>query len=357
MIEKIIVSRDDSIYEAWPDVALLPSGRMVCVFSECTHHHDRDYTRVVYVVSDDRGQTWTDKRPVSEPLIKSQGDHAYWNCARISCLSDGRLVVVCDRLTGGCSEEDASQINWLWFSSDEGENWDGPMETPIVGIVPDQLIELKLKPHVGRWLLAAHTQIPQEDGTRIWHQQVWTSDDQGATWGGPNIVAAEPELLLCEGSILELPTGELVCFMRENSARGLDVYRTISRDGGVSWGELTTLPLSGCHRPVAGMLNSGNVLITYRYLQGGNSMIGWGAQNIFAAMMETSSVLASDRQQARARIMPLDFDRNSKSDLGYTGHIQFSDGEIYVVNYIMDDAPKAHIRGYLFRESDIMLSD
>ena len=45
MIQKYIVSRDDSIYEAFPDVALTPSGKLVCVFAECTHHADRSYTR------------------------------------------------------------------------------------------------------------------------------------------------------------------------------------------------------------------------------------------------------------------------------------------------------------------------
>ena len=53
--------------------------------------------------------------------------------------------------------------------------------------------------------------------------------------------------------------------------------------------------------------------------------------------------------------MPLDYDRSPLADLGYTGWIQFADGEIYVVNYIVDDAPKAQIRGYSFEPHDIML--
>ena len=43
------------------------------------------------------------------------------------------------------------------------------------------------------------------------------------------------------------------------------------------------------------------------------------------------------------------------SDLGYSGWAQFPDGEIYVVNYIVDDAPKAHLRGYAFREEDLTI--
>jgi sialidase-1 len=35
--------------------------------------------------------------------------------------------------------------------------------------------------------------------------------------------------------------------------------------------------------------------------------------------------------------------------------VQFPDGEIYIVNYIVDDAPKAHIRGYSVREEDFIL--
>jgi sialidase-1 len=355
MIEKFIVSRDDSIYQAWPDVALLPSGKMVCVFSECTHHFNRAYTRIVCVASEDRGRIWTAKQPISEPLIKHDATCPHWNCARITSLSDGRLVVVADRIAGGFEGADGEQSNWLWFSEDDGATWEGPIATPVEGIVPDQLIELKLKPHAGRWTLSAHRAILQTDGTRLWHQRVWTSDDKGQSWEGPFTIAAEPGLLLCEGSIVEMATGELVCLMRENSARGLDVYRAISRDGGKTWGELATLPLSGCHRPVAGVLKSGHILVTYRYLQGGAGMIGWGAQNVFAAIMDRQSCLAKDRQGARARIMPLDFDRSEHADLGYTGHVQFPDGEIYVVNYINDDAPKGHIRGYSFRESDVIL--
>ena len=47
VIEKFAVSRDDSIYEAFPDVALTPSGRLVCVFAECTHHRDRGFNQVL----------------------------------------------------------------------------------------------------------------------------------------------------------------------------------------------------------------------------------------------------------------------------------------------------------------------
>ncbi len=44
------------------------------------------------------------------------------------------------------------------------------------------------------------------------------------------------------------------------------------------------------------------------------------------------------------------------ADTGYSGWVQFDDGEFYVVNYIIDDThPHAQIRGYAMREEDFYL--
>ncbi len=357
MIEKMTVSRDDSIYEAFPDVALTASGKLVCVFAECTHHADRGYTRIVYTTSADRGRTWAPKRPLSCELRGQSRQDPFWNCPRITALTDGRLLAVVDRVAdapGGERELRAEQSNWLWFSDDEADTWDGPHATPVEGIVPDQLVELKHGPHAGRWLLDAHAVLPGDSGP-TWDVRCWMSDDRGATWWGPRTVASAPGLQLCEGSILELPGGELVCFMRENSFRGLDCFKAISRDGGETWEEPVAMPIPACHRPVAGMLNSGRVMITHRFMQGGKGWVGWWTQNLFAALTDVESCLAPSRGEAHTRIMPLDFDRSPESDTGYSGWVQSPDGGIFVVTYIMDDAPKAQIRGYAFREEDFVL--
>lgn len=154
---------------------------------------------------------------------------------------------------------------------------------------------------------------------------------------------------------MQLPSGELVCFMRENAGQGFDAYKTISRDEGASWSE--PLPLPGCHRPVAGMLHNGKVLLTHRFMQGGQGWTGWWTQNFFAALTDVESCLAEKRDEAHTRILPMDFDRSPNSDTGYSGWVQFPDGEIYVVNYIVDDAPSSHIRGYALLESDFIIDN
>ncbi|MCM8832325.1 MAG: glycoside hydrolase [Candidatus Omnitrophica bacterium] len=188
-MEKFIVSRDDSIYEAFPDLVLLPSDKLICVFLECKHHSDRSYSRVVFTESFDRGRTWKQKKPLSEI---SSG----WNCPRISFLRDGRTIVICDK--GAGEKEIKNRKLYMWYSWDEGKSWSEKIELPIPGFVPDKLKELKN----GRWLIA--NQRYSEKG--FLEQMLYISDNKGKKWEGPFFIASKQGLNLCEGSILELPT-------------------------------------------------------------------------------------------------------------------------------------------------------
>lgn len=345
MIRKHTISRDDSIYEAFPDLALTPSGRLVCVFAECAHHADRSFTRIVATDSTDRGRTWSPKRSLAGP---THGLPVFWNCPRITTLRDGRLAVVVDKLLAperSATPEDC--LNFLFFSDDEGETWDGPLDTPARGIVPDRLLELD----DGRWILSCHY---DDRALGYLVQRLWYSDDRGDTWQGPVTVARQKGLNLCEVSIL--PIGDrLVAFHRENSGQGRDCYKAISADRGESWGPVVAFPLPGCHRPVAGWLDDGRILITHRFMQGGKGWTGWWTQNLFAALTDRESALADARDGAHTRILPVDFDRSPESDTGYSGWVQFEDGEIYIANYILDDAPKGQIRGYSLTMDDFIL--
>ena len=348
MISKHLVSRDPAVYQAWPDVALAADGRLVCVFSECTHHHDRSYTRIVVVDSADRGRTWSAKRPLTEGTA---GRPYYYNCARITALRDGRLCVIVDRLpAGGEGDKAVHAVNLLCFSQDGGRTWGAWQETPLHGIVPDKLLELA----DGRWLISAHH---PEGGFLA--QFLHISTDQGRTWGGRITVASQAGLNLCEVSILPVDGGRtLVAFLRENSWQGWDCKKTLSTDGGLTWGPVIDFPLPACHRPVAGHLRDGRVLITHRFMPGGKGWLGTWTQNLFAALSDDASALATERSQAWARILPIDFDRSPKSDTGYSGWVEFPDGGLYIVNYIVDDAgDRAQIRGYSLGLDDFLLPD
>lgn len=340
-IEKFTVSRDDSIYQAWPVLVQTDAGDLLCIFTECKHHGNREGSRLMLCKSYDRGRTWTEKAAFTE----STAAQAYFNCARISKLIDGTLAVLCDRLTS--NENKCSEI-YFWKEDVRGNTWSAPKVLPLCGIVPDKLLQLQS----GRLLISAH--LENRDTGRL-EQYLWYSDDNGGNWSERVTVASDNRYDLCEGSILECRDGTLVVFIRKNSGQRLDCFKAFSRDGVESWQGLCRVPIPACHRPFAGFLLDGTVMITHRFMQVGKGWFGHWTQNVFAAFLTEESVKAPFRAEQSVRIMPLDYDRSSAADLGYTGWTQFADGEIYVVNYIVDDAPKAQIRGYAFHLSDVLI--
>lgn len=342
-MERFIISRDDTIYEAWPDLVRTDSDKLICLYTTCVHHQDRSRTQLLMRESRDRGRSWGE--PVA--FTEETSGMPFWDCARISRLPDGRLAVTCNRMQ--VHGEVAGEVV-LWLGDPEGEHWTGPMTTPARGIVPDKLVVTE----TGRWLLSAHQPHPAHGGL---YQCLWHSCDEGETWSGPVTVAEQEGLNLCEASLLPLPEGMLVAVMRENSGEGRDAYKTVSRDDGLTWSQPVRMPLPGCHRPTAGLLRDGRVLIAYRFSQGGKGWLGTWTQNFFAALTDVASCLAEERKQQWTRILPIDFDRSAVSDLGYSGWAQFDDGEIYIAQYIVDDAPNGHIRGYSLRETDFLLPE
>ena len=85
MLRQYTISRDDSVYECFPDMVKTKSGKLICVFRESTHHGDLNGSRLVYTESLDNGKTWSEKQGLTE---KTDASFAY-NCPRISCLPNG----------------------------------------------------------------------------------------------------------------------------------------------------------------------------------------------------------------------------------------------------------------------------
>ena len=341
-IRKITVSRDESIYEAWPDVAMTNSGKLIAIFTECEHHLNRDKSRIVLKESYDRGETWGEKIYFTERAdggnVRDYSGALYYNCARIGKLKNGKMYIICDRI---CGNERLDSKVYVWIGNEEGTEWGEPILIPIVGIVPDKITELDN----GRIIVSAHFGKFSKNKKLV--QYLVYSDDGMKTWSKPVVVASHPDMNLCEVSILQ-HEGALIAFLRENSGKGYDVLKTISYDNGETWSPLYNTPMDCGHRPVSGKLKDGRVMVTYRYIPRGTT-------NVFAAFLNPDDLLKTERWDQRIRIMPLDYDRNPSPDLGYTGWVQFDDGEIFVINYIKDDADKAFIRGYKFTLDDVEL--
>ena len=389
-IERVTVSRDDSVYELLPDVVLIPGGKLVCVYRESDGHTISHFSGIAMRTSMDGGHSWSARRSLVEARPDEEGVVLKWNRPHIQRLSDGRLLILCDVFPSPPDEEtDFTNAHTVfWWSEDDGESWSEPEHTPVFGIVPDRVVELPS----GAWLLSTCVRMKGDSYDRHGNsvQIVHRSEDRGKTWQGPYIVGQDDRYDLSEGCILLLPDGELVCYIRDDSglddetqsraARGVPALKSFSNDGGRTWDGVYETPMDGCHAPSAGLLPSGKVLVTYRYQQAGAvgeapppwtysaarkraeeqtgpSKPSGGPEsflfrNTFAYLETLESAKARDLSQQGGIILPLDHDRSPRSDGGYTGWVVLHSGKIFCVNYIVDDAPLAQIRGYWFDESD-----
>jgi len=339
-INKYTVAKNDNIYEAFPDVVLTNNNNLAVVFLECTHHNDRSYTRIMMARSFNKGKNWTKKEQFTKASYDSEQS---WNCPRISKLKTGEIIVVVDKVS---IKNTSKPKNYYWIGNEDAEQFKGPYLLPANGIVPDKLVETIN----GRWIVSTHNKE-----NNYASQKLWYSDDKGKTWSKQIIVAKKEGLNLCEGNIVEIKENVLVCFLRENSNLGLDGYKTISYDNGITWEGPYKMPIPACHRPVGGKLASGMYMITHRYMQGGKLLTGKVAQNIFAGFIDEQSIMSKKRDEQSCRIFPIDFDRSKVADIGYSGWVQFKDGTIYVVYYLVDDSPNGQIRAISFNENDVII--
>jgi len=343
-IEKFTISNDPQFYEAWPDLTIAPNGHLLCVFSECTHHCCRSYTRIMLAESADSGRTWSPKRPLTEG---TEGLAYFYNCARIHTLSDDKVVVIVDKIPSSGEGRGETAQSWFCTSDDNGKTWSELFPLPLKGIVPDKFRELNGK----RLAISAHH---AHNGKLS--QFLCYSDDGGKTWSEPVLVAHDPRYQLCEGCLIPLGNNTVAALLRENSGLGLDAFKTVSYDNGETWGPLVPFPLPGCHRPVAGAMRDGKYFITYRFLQGGGCGMGAHSQNFFSAFTDRESLLSTTRNEAQVRIIPIDYDRSPKADTGYSGWVQLPDDTLYIVNYIVDDAlSSGQIRGYHLDPAECLL--
>ena len=342
--EYVTVARDDEVYECFPDMTRLPSGDLMVIYRESEAHEGYEYCNLIVRRSADEGLTWGERQVIVEGPRGEQADpYVKYNCPKISTLTDGRVAAVCDENVFEMPREQQGRREFLiWWSDDDGASWSQPQRTGIHLGLPDKVYELS-----DATLLLGGQVRSERSGKLTWRS--CRSQDAGRTWSAPITIADDGRFEHCEGSVVELPGGELVCYMRENSHQGYPGYKCLSRDRGLTWeGPYRTL-MAGCERPIAGMLDNGKVLVTYRSNMRGAA---GGKQNQFAYLESVESALEPDRARQEGRIIMLDHDTNPRPDTGYSGWAQLRDGRVLCAYYIKRDAPMAFIRGRFFSEAD-----
>ena len=340
---KSVLAREDAVYKAFPDLAVRDDGVMICIYRESLCHVARPFSRIVSQVSCDGGLNWARKRTIQECLDYEKDGGL--NNPRILYLGGRSLMIICDWIPAHEQEYTVNSKTFMWHSADGGETWGNMQDTGICGHICPSIFMTR----AGKVLIGADA---HDADTKTWSHDVYASTDGGNTFQGPVTVCASQRLWLNEGTFVELDDGTLVCYMREDKER-LRAYKAISRDDAESWnGPFPTHLLACAGRPRGGVLASGEVAVTY----------GFGtAPRLLVLHVEAQAVAADSEAGNRSegglpiRRFFIDHDRSIHPDGAYSGWTQFPLGALFVVQYITDDAPMAHIRSYLIDRSDWLL--
>lgn len=249
-----------------PDMVELPSGRLLLVYSDNDAHWSVENQVLTILASDDQGKNWHLFSKVDSADMR-QG-HERLVTPRLSYLSDGRLVVLCDHDDFSYFHyEQGSGID-AWWSEDGGKTWSQPQRTGILGFEPDRMIELP----DGTLAVGSHIMNPE---SQEYEEIISVSADGGKTWTKRATVAHDGYHFFCEGAMVLLNDGkELACIMRENHSAGIPSFVAFSQDNGHTWSEPQPCPFA-LHRPYAKQLNDGRVLVTGRNMNGGLGTYAW----------------------------------------------------------------------------------
>ena len=170
------------------------SGRLVAMVMYLNYEEGRNYSRPCW--SDDKGKTWHPADVMD--CGNEHGDHSGLVEATLVQLKDGRLWTLLRSYHGFFHEA---------FSSDDGSTW-GPLPPKMSKIAttgsPGMLTRLS-----DGSLMLTYNAIPTEGYERREELFVAFSEDEGATWTKPLVVARNPGARVAYPFVLERHPGEL----------------------------------------------------------------------------------------------------------------------------------------------------
>lgn len=259
-----VIRRDDSMYEEFPELCLLSSGKLLCVYKVGPKHGPGNL--VIVMESDDRGRTW---KTLHEFSIEC-------NMPRLQQLSDGRLWL------------DTDKNGKVLVSEDLGKTW----KEHNIGFARhghDRIIELP----DGSWINSTC------EKTGGWNFRgsplrivLYRSTDKGQTWKRDSLVADIEGFHLSEATTVLLADGKLVSYIRESSGLAHGCVRAVSADNGRKW--TVDRPPFNFAMPRAGLLADGRMLVVGRNFAGNKSLYAWCDRPLATEGFKVQSMWAPD---------------------------------------------------------------
>lgn len=212
-------------------------------------------------------------------------------------------------------------------SEDDGRSWT-PLE-PIGdfgGIVAMSSVE-RLKD--GSYLALFHDdgRFFRGEGTATTFRVYKTiSGDGGRTWGAPEVIAEHPEAHLCEPGLIRSPDGEQIAVLLRENSRRFNSFVIFSDDEGETWTEPRELPgaLTG-DRHVGKYGPDGRLFLSFR-----DTTLESPTKGDWVGWVGTYDDIVEGREgQYRVRLM----DNTKGADCAYPGVEVLPDGTFVATTY------------------------
>ncbi len=212
-------------------------------------------------------------------------------------------------------------------SEDDGTTWT-PLE-PIGdfgGIVAMASVELLAD---GSYMALFHDdgRFLRGEGVRTAFRVYKTvSRDGGLTWGEPEVVAHRPDVDLCEPGLIRSPNGSQIALLLRENSRTRNAFVVFSDDEGVTWSVPQELPapLTG-DRHTGRYAPDGRLVITFRDMaHESTTKGGW-----VAWVGTYDDIVAARQGRYRVRLM----DNKDSWDAAYPGLELLPDGTFVATTY------------------------
>lgn len=324
-------------YLGQPDMVRTATGRLITAYP-VGHGHGA----IVMRISDDNGETWTEKTDTPQSWAKCQETPTLY----VLNLEDGTERIL---LLSACPGEWGNYTTgWdASYSDDNGKTWteyehfhsefeDGTKNKVIVGMA--SLIQLKDPDGnpVQKWIGVYH------DGKFVNYKTYLTFDEQKKQqWSKP-----EPYLMkyreieeshqMCEVGLFRSPDQKRIVGLARSQSHAHLPTIFYSDDEGETWSKPVEVSdsLAGERHKAAYDPVSGRLLITFREIIYGEKMDkSWRAGNWVAWVGTYEDLMARKNGQYKI-LLAQDWSQNAKGgDTGYAGMVVLEDGTFIMDSY------------------------
>jgi hypothetical protein len=279
--QKFTIYKEEGIYLSQVSIVSTKTG-LVCAFRR-SDQHCATTTDIMIAHSIDVGRTWS--KPYSIAHLDWKEDEAIYVAPELNKMQDGSLVLIVDRGVRKYKGEwvslyhwqkpDLGMSNFVFYSHDDGQSWDGPHQIDQIGGEPDRVHQLTDGSMVYTTTVAFERSDTRSLSTKplgslepyaYYRNVLMASVDGGSTWSQRSVLADDQLYSDVEVGIVEIAPGKLLAVSRcgdMGGAYGQPSRLRVSEDFGQTWSGYSQLPFYG-QRPIPGKLQSGRILVTYR---------------------------------------------------------------------------------------------